>query len=90
MADDNIYFNKALISYENKNYENAVFDIKKAIELNENSPDYYQLEGMILEAQEKHQEAIQSYEKAIELIDDDEKKEQIQKKVKTLYDIIVQ
>ena len=45
---------------------------------------------MILEAQEKHQEAIQSYEKAIELIDDDEKKEQIQKKVKTLYDIIVQ
>ena len=88
--DDKLYYNKAVIYYELKEYGKAVPFINKAIVINSNEADYHYLQGLNYEASDNKKEAIFAYEKFLELSDNKKLKETIQKKVKTLYDSLVQ
>ena len=71
------YYNKALIFYNNKENQNALTNIEMAIEKydktkrnsleNYELSDFYCLQGLIFKKMEKWDEAIRSFDKAIEL-----------------------
>ena len=88
--DDKLYYNKALIEYELKKLDLALVNIKKASILKPLEADYFYLEGLILEADNNPKDSIFAYEKYIELSQDENLKSQVQAKVKTLYDSLVQ
>ena len=88
--DDKLYYNKALIEYELKKYDLALINVKKASVLKPLVADYFYLEGLILEADNNSKDAIFAYEKFIELTTDDLLKSQVQTKIKSLYDSLVQ
>ena len=88
--DDKLYYNKAIMLYELKEYDKTIPYINKAIMLNNSEADYFQLQGLIYEALDNKKEAIFAYEKYMELSNDEKIKETLQKKVKSLYDSLVQ
>ena len=73
-----------------KDFEKSLKNIKYAIDLKDNVADYYYLEALILDASNKTKDAIFSYEKFIELTDNESLKRQIQSKIKKLYDNVVE
>ena len=71
------YYNKAIIFFNNKENQNALTDIQIAIEKydktkknsleNYDLSDFYYLQGLIYKRMEKWDEAIKSFDKAIEI-----------------------
>ena len=88
--DDKLYYNKALMLYQMKEYDKVIPNVNKAIMLNNIEADYFYLQGLTYEAQDNKKEAIFAYEKYMELSQDTKLKDTLQKKVKTLYDSLVQ
>ncbi|MBQ7287586.1 MAG: tetratricopeptide repeat protein, partial [Candidatus Gastranaerophilales bacterium] len=83
--DDKSFYNKALIKYNNKDYQNAYTDLISAIQVKDNNADYYYLAGMICEAQDKTQEAVAFYEKFLAFSTDETLNAKIKSKTKVMY-----
>lgn len=65
-----IYFNLGVCLYECKQYNEAITQYKKVIELDSNNPNTYINLGVCLHNLEKYDEAIIQYKKAIDLDSD--------------------
>jgi tetratricopeptide (TPR) repeat protein len=61
------YLERGLIDGTLENYENALIDYDRAIELRPEYPEAYLLRGQVYDFLDEHEEAIADYTKAIEL-----------------------
>jgi len=62
-----VHLNLGKILYKKKEYEQAVNQFKKAIELTPNNPKLYFVTGLTLEKMAKENEAIKHFKKAVEI-----------------------
>jgi tetratricopeptide (TPR) repeat protein len=61
------YLERGLIDGTLENYENALIDYDRAIELRPEYPEAYLLRGQVYDFLDEHEEAVADYTKAIEL-----------------------
>ncbi len=61
------YLVRGLIDRTLENYENALIDFDRAIELRPDHPEAYLLRGQVHDFLDEHEEAVADYTKAIEL-----------------------
>ena len=87
--NENAYFNIGLINYENENYEEAVANFSKAIELKEGFAYAYWGLASCYEVLNKPKDAIYNYEKYCEFAPDEDSKAKAQQKVEELYKELV-
>lgn len=68
--NSHVYRDRGYIHYRMKDYEDAMSDIQLSIDINPFNKSTLRLRGAIYEALDRHQEAIDSYDEALELIPD--------------------
>ena len=62
-----LYFNKAHVKLEQNEYEEAILNIEKTININEKNSEAYNLKGLILIKQKKYDDALICFNKSIEI-----------------------
>jgi len=62
------YLQRGMAYYARKQYENAENDLRTAISLNNDLLDAYYCLGMVLKAASKKDEAIQAFEKVLDML----------------------
>jgi tetratricopeptide (TPR) repeat protein len=62
-----VYYNRGIVFMNEKNYDRAIQDYSKAIELNPNYTEAYYNRGIVFTNENNYDRAIQDYSKAIEL-----------------------
>lgn len=88
--DDKSYYNKALINFEQKEYDKAREELINALNAKPTVADYHYLLGMILEAQGNSKDAVVAYEMFLQFSTDETLKEKIKSKTKAMYDGVKQ
>jgi len=62
------YLKRGMAYYARKQYENAENDLRTALSLNDDLLDAYYSLGMVLKAASKGEEAIQAFEKVLDML----------------------
>lgn len=71
------YHNRAVAYSKKGMYDQALADLKKAVELNPKSPDSYALMGLVFDIKEQYKSAVGAFEQAMKL----EKRPKVQKTI---------
>lgn len=66
------YYNRALYFYDEAEYEQALNDISRALEVDSSIADYFLVRGNIYYDQQRFKEAFTSYQKTVEIDDEHE------------------
>jgi len=83
--NENAYFNAGLVRYDLNEYNKAVEDFNKAIQLKKDFAFAYWALGATYEKLDKADDAIYNYEKFIEFSDDKELIKSTKEKIRNLY-----
>ncbi len=71
------YHNRAVAYSKQGMYDQALNDLKKAVELNPKSPDSYALMGLLFDIKKQYKSAVVAFQKAMKL----EKRKKVQKTI---------